>query len=572
MVTAAELLDQAQIQALSLGRSLPPPWPAAGVSGQRRGPMAWEQYRAQEAAWPQLAAAARYALESVPAHVGVRDEFRPVREALEQIERRLGRDDPPTTRTAEPVSSAASVGAAAVVAPAGAGVRAADPRLVHGAQLLAAAGEAMRVERSTASPAGSADGAARAAGVQVAAVVVSFARFTTAYAEQAREPGTAAKVARHPWRSLVERLDCLLEGTDRTTRATDLTLRPVPASAEESVAGVLDRWRSSVDEVNAHRVEVGGLADRDVRLTARGLMFIHAAAAVGASSRGDAELNRLHRLHMGAARGWDYAAAGWSGAIRVPGRPSPTLGSATGDLTRALTAAAARVRAGRSRPQDAQALSHFLRTQVPRIAAEYCDTVAVVVQREHALVPARRMVEAARSETAAHPGPRGEPLVDAADTVATVDSAQVSRDVPRVSVELADAARRGRWVTLASASALASDLTQRTEDAYRASRAVVAAEVALPWTPPPLGDAYDRAGGLPVGGAGLDPEAAQARLVAAAGFSRSTRQSLAAGPGQGAGQSAPPLCHPDRELISDSPQRHRHSEDTGQGGLSPGRS
>ncbi|MEO3939430.1 hypothetical protein V3N99_22205 (plasmid) [Dermatophilaceae bacterium Soc4.6] len=428
--------------------------------------------------------------------------------------------------------------------------------------MLALAGEALRVERSTAAPVGAADGPARAAVAQVAAVVVSFARFTTVYAEQAREPGTWAPVGSQRWRSLVEQLDALLESTDRTTRGTDLTTRPVPASAEESLAGALDRWRNAVDQVGVHRGEVGGVADRDVRLTARGLMFVHAAAAVDAGAAGHLDLNRVH---MSAAQRWDAAATGWVSSVRVPGRPSPTLAGATSDLTRALNDFCGEVRAGRARPQDTAALAHFVRTQVPRIAGEHVTTVAALIDQDAAIVPARRMVDAALAAAARLTPASVTAGVTAGVTtktsaatapVTSSGTSSVTRDRSRVSVSLAEAARRGRWVPLPASSPLAADLTGNAETARRFSRAAATAEAAVPRSPAPLGEAFDRAKGLLGGGAGRDSEASEARLVSAAAFSRSTRQNLTP-TDHAPAERVTPWPGPGRAVTSDDPHRTR---------------
>lgn len=518
-VTAVQLMGQAQAEAFASAQPLPAPAhvllggpgrayrdrladgaPAGPCS---RGAAAWEVYLTHRAAWPQLASAARYALASASAGQRARSRHGLVLEALERVERAIAGD----------------IVVRGVAVPVGA---VPDLRLLRGARFLAAAGDAMRVERPV-SRAGMDDEVGSNAEAQVAATVAAFARLTTVYAEQAVVPQTdggdgadrgGRPVEYRMWRDLVDRLDERTAGTDPRTRGNTLTGRPLPDTEELSLAGAMSRWRAAVEALSASSDEVGGISGADLDGVAHGMAMLHAAAAA-AGAVGDNLGGRdvWEGVHAGAAQSWMAAADGWAGAVRLPGRSSTELTAATAALSAALGDHVGDVRAGRAgraTVEDSAALAHFLSTDAPRVAGTYRARVDQVVRGEQAFVPARRLVEAARAV----------PVLD------RLSGGGLVQDRGRVSVEVAAAARRGRWVPLPAASPMAAALvtaSRTAEQATGAAAGIVAVSVGALVKQQAAG--YDRAGSLPDG---LDPEAAAARRSSGAGFSRPTSETLAA--------------------------------------------
>ena len=274
-----------------------------------------------------------------------------------------------------------------------------DPALIRVAELTAAAGDALDVVRRANTIPQPAWGT-----VDLALGTLNhLARITTVYAE--RSDLARWDMSGNQWQQLTALTQSAMTHTDPSLRFSDAGGMAILAPGDVGLVASLNRW---------HAAAMGALQPTESPTTH--LPMIAAAMRTAHSAAAATRLGKHHHEH--AAR-WTRALDAWrSGAVRLPGPDDPMLRTHTRVLLTSLDQTVAAYQdgpAGSRAGEQRHELGQFLRHQGPTLQVAY-------LQRVTQLVNSSRVIIAARALT---------PVT--------------ARPVP---VELAQAARAGRWVPL----------------------------------------------------------------------------------------------------------------------------
>ena len=296
-----------------------------------------------------------------------------------------------------------------------------DPALLRVAELTAAAGDALHVVRGANTIPEPAWGT-----VDLALGNLNhLARITTVYAE--RSDLARWDMRGTQWRRLTALTQNAMSHADPSLRFSDAGGIAIVSSDDVGLAASMSRWQAAAR---------GALQPTESPTTH--LPMIAAAMRTAHSAAAATGLGEHHHEH--AARWADALNAWQSGALRLPGPDDPMLRMHTRALLASLDQTVATYQGDpRTAPVGEQLrheLGQFLQHQAPTLEVTYLQRVTQLVDSLRVTIAARALV----------------PLTP--------------RPVP---VELANAARAGRWVPLPPSAPPATRILQTTAAVRRAA-------------------------------------------------------------------------------------------------------
>lgn len=302
-----------------------------------------------------------------------------------------------------------------------------DPSLLRVAELTAAAGDALQVVRG-----GNVIPQPAWGTVDLALGNLNhLARITTVYAE--RSDVARWNMSGRQWQQLTALTQNAMTHTDPSLRFSDAGGMAIVATGDDGLVAAVNRWHTAANDA------LGPTESPTTHLPmiAAAMRTAHSAAAATGVGEGH---------HENAAR-WAGALDAWqTGAVRLPGPDDLVLRTHTRALLTSLDQTVAAYQGGPAASllaeQQRHELGQFLQHQGPDIALAYQERVATLVDSSRVVIAARALAPV------------------------------TARPIP---VELAHAARAGRWVPLPPTAPPATRILEATA-AIRSTTAPAPAE------------------------------------------------------------------------------------------------